>query len=598
MAGSLPPRSAIEKKFTWNAESVFAHPAAWKAELSAVLADLPGLAAAREAMRRDAAGLADGLAATEKVQERMMRVMVYAYYSYSVNTLDGKAAAMNDEAQGAWGQVSSAVAFVDPLLLELGRETLAAWTRSEPRLVPYGHAFDNLFRRQSHVRSAEVEELMGMLADPFFGPENTASMLLNADLRFADAKDAKGRRREVSQGRLFRIMEETDRSARRSAWESYMAGHLSVRNTVAATLTTSIKQNVFRSRARRFSSSLEAALEPDNIPVPVFHNAIDTFRRNLPLWHRYFDLRRKVLKLKSLGHYDMWAPLTKKRVRIPFEEAVEMICEGLSPMGEEYVAHVRRGCLKERWVDVYPNKGKREGAFSGGSPGTHPFIMMSWVDDITSLSTLAHELGHSLHSLYTWRTQPFTYSGYSTFVAEVASNFHQALVRASLLERKPALQVPVIEEAMANYFRYFFIMPTLARFELETHRRVEKGEPLSADVMMDAMTELLREAYGPTVNVDREREGMLWASFPHLYMDYYVFQYETGIAGAQALASRVLRGEHGAAPAYIRFISAGGSGYPVDILKQAGVDLSKPQPVQEAFEVMGGYVARLEELLL
>jgi oligoendopeptidase F len=203
-----------------------------------------------------------------------------------------------------------------------------------------------------------------------------------------------------------------------------------------------------------------------------------------------------------------------------------------------------------------------------------------------------------MHSLYTWRTQPFTYSGYSTFAAEVASNFHQALVRAWLLEHQPALQVPVIEEAMANFFRYFFIMPTLARFELATHVRVEKGEPLTADVMMDTTTELLKEAYGPAVRVERDREGMLWASFPHLYMDYYVFQYETGISGANALAERVRTGAPGAADAYVRFISAGASGYPVDILRQAGVDLSRPEPVQEAFKVMGGYIQKLEELLL
>lgn len=237
MARSLPPRGAVQKKYTWNAESVFASPAAWKAELSAVLGELPGLAAVRAAMRRDAAGLADGLAAVEKLQARAMKLMVYANYSYSVDTQDGKAAAMNDEAQGAWGQVSSACSFVDPLLLELGRAVLEGWMRSEPRLAPYRHAWDNLFRRQSHVRSAEVEEVLGMLADPFCGPENTSSMLVNADLQFADARDAGGKRREVSQGSLFRILEATDRTVRRSAWQSYMAGHASVRNTLAAALT-------------------------------------------------------------------------------------------------------------------------------------------------------------------------------------------------------------------------------------------------------------------------------------------------------------------------------------------------------------------------
>jgi oligoendopeptidase F len=597
MAQKLVARSAIDRKYTWNAKSLFATPAAWDTELAAVLAEIPDIQVHRDSMRSGPAALADGLAAVERLMERMMKVVVYAGFSYSVDTLDPKAAAMNDKAQGAYGQVSAAVSFLDPLLLGTGKETLAQWMGAEPRLAAYRHYLDNLWRKHAHVRSAEVEELLGMLSDPFFGPGNTANMLVNADLRFADALDSRHRRREVTQGSIDRILEEPDPAPRRSAWKSYMEGHAAFRHTLVSTLATSIKQNVFKSRARRFESSLAAAFDPDNIPAEVFHNALSVFRRNIPLWHRYFDVRRRVLKQKTLHHFDMWAPLTKKKIRIPFEKAVDLICEGLAPMGSDYAETVRKGCLKDRWVDVYPNRGKRNGAFSWGSYGTHPYIMMSWTDDITSLSTLAHELGHSMHSFYTWKTQPFTYSSYSTFVAEVASNFHQALVRASLLEGDADVRIAVIEEAMANFFRYFFIMPTLARFELETHQRVEKGEPLTADVLTDLMTNLLAEAYGPQVGIEREREGMLWASFPHLYEDYYVFQYETGIAGAQALAGRVLRGEPNAVPAYIRFISAGSSDYPIDVLRKAGVDLSQPEPVEEAFSVMAGYIDDLEELL-
>ena len=598
MSRALPARSAINRKFTWNAKSVFATPAAWDAELAAVLAGIPEVQARRDTMRNDRVALADGLAAVEQLVARTMRIVVYAGFSFSVDTLDARAAAMNDKAQGVFGQVSAAVSFLDPVLLGIGKETLGQWMRDEPRLSSYKHYLDNLWRKQAHVRSAEVEEILGMLSDPFFGPGNTANMLVNADLQFADATDADNGHLEVTQGSLERILEEPDRRPRHTAWKSYMEGHATFRNTLASTLTTSIKQNVFKSRARRFDSSLAAALAPDNITTDVFHNAMDVFQRNIPLWHRYFDVRRRVLHLKSLRHFDMWAPLTKKKIRIPFEEAVDVICEGLAPMGSDYVSLVRKGCLKDRWVDVYPNRGKRNGAFSWGSYGTHPFIMMSYSDDMTSLSTLAHELGHSMHSLYTWKAQPFIYSTCSNFVAEVASNFHQALVRASLLKGSAALRVAVIEEAMANFFRYFFIMPTLARFELATHQRVEKGEPLTADLMMDLMTELLGEAYGPAVGIEREREGMLWSTFPHLYEDYYVFQYETGIAGAQALAGQVLRGEPGAVPAYIRFISAGSSDYPIDILRKAGVNLSHPEPVEEAFSVMAGYIDQLEELLL
>ncbi len=379
-----------------------------------------------------------------------------------------------------------------------------------------------------------------------------------------------------------------------------MGEHAEFRNTLAATLTGSIKQNVFKGRVRRFDSTLEAALFPDNVPVEVFHNAVSVFQKRIPLWQRYFEVRRRALRLATLSHSDMWAPLAKTRVRISFEQAVDMICEGLLPMGSRYVASVRAGCLKERWVDVLPNKGKREGAFSWGAFGTLPYIMMSFTGDITSVSTLAHELGHSMHSFLTWKTQPCVYSPYSTFIAEVASNVHQALVRASLLraDTRKDMKVAVLEEAMANFFRYLFIMPTLARFELETHRRVERGEALTADTMAGVMTSLLEEGYGRTVRVERNREGLLWAAFPHLFEDYYAFQYETGIAGAQAIAKRILRGDERAVDKYIRFLSSGSSDYPIDALRRAGVDLARPEPVEEAFDVMSGYIDQLESLLL
>ncbi len=378
-----------------------------------------------------------------------------------------------------------------------------------------------------------------------------------------------------------------------------MRVHAEHRHTLAATLGASIKQNVFKCRARRFDSTLEAALFPDDLPVEVFHNAIGVFRKRLPVWHRYFELRRRALRLRTLGHFDMWAPLGKKRTRVTYEQAVDMICDGLAPMGRDYVSTVRAGCGRERWVDVLPNRGKREGAFSWGSFGTLPYIMMSFTGDVTSVSTLAHELGHSMHSLLTWETQPYVYSAYSTFIAEVASNLHQALVRASLLGGGASrdFKVEVLEEAAANFFRYLFLMPTLARFELETHQRAEQGQPLTAESMVEVMTGLLQEAYGSAVEVNPQRDGMLWAAFPHLFEDYYTFQYETGIAGAQAIARRILRDEPAAVQDYLRFLSLGSSAYPVEALRTAGVDLSKPAPVQAAFDALDDCVAQLEELL-
>jgi oligoendopeptidase F len=337
-----------------------------------------------------------------------------------------------------------------------------------------------------------------------------------------------------------------------------------------------------------------------NIPTEVFYNLMDTFKKNLPVWHRYFAIRRKVLGLKKLAYYDMWAPIARKKVSVPFDKGVNMILDSLAPMGKDYVNTVRRGVLKDRWVDVYPNLGKSEGAFSWGSQGTHPFIMMSYTDEVNSMSTLAHELGHSMHSYLTWKHQPFVYTDYSLFVAEVASNFHQAMMRGHLLKTVSDrnFQLALIEEAVGgNFFRYFFQMPTLPRFELETHQRIERGESLTADSMINLMADLFAEGFGTDFEMDRERVGMTWSTFSHLFADYYVYAYATGISGAHALSGRILRGEPNAVEDYLGFLKSGSSDYSLNVLRKAGVDMTTPQPVEETFAVMESYIDRLEKLV-
>jgi oligoendopeptidase F len=472
--------------------------------------------------------------------------------------------------------------------------------QQETKLAVYKHSFEDLFRKQAHVRSSEVEELLGLASDPLQGAGSSTGMLTNADFKFRPAKDSAGKVIEVTQGTYHNILHNPDRKARRTAYESYMDKYLEHKNTLATNLTTSIKSNVFYMQARRHESTLAASLFDLNIPTDVFYNLIDTFKKKLPVWHRYFEIRRRTLGLKKLAYYDMWAPITKKKVKVPFEKGVELICESLAPMGRDYVNTVRNGVLKQRWVDVYPNQGKAEGAFSWGAQGTHPFINMSYTDEVTSMSTLAHELGHSMHSYLTWKNQPFVYSDYSLFVAEVASNFHQAMMRGHLLNTvtDKNFQLALLEEAVGgNFFRYFFQMPTLARFELETHQRIERGESLTADSMIDLMADLFAEGFGPNFDMDRQRVGMTWSTFGHLFADYYVYAYATGISGANALASRILRGEPNAVKDYLGFLKSGSSDYSLDVLRKAGVDLATPQPVEETFAVMEGYIDRMEQLL-
>ena len=595
----VPTRNEVDPQYTWNDSSVFETVEEWTAELEALSAELDRVAGWRGRLAEGPAGLLDVLRSREKLQQRAEKALIYAYLAEAVETTNQAATGRVGRGMSVFGQLLGAMAFVEPEILAIGRERLAEWAGAEPRLRVYDHYFDDLFRQQAHVRSAEVEEVLGLAADAFQGPSATYGKLTDSDFRFRPAVDDRERELPVTQGSIDDLLGSPDREIRRTSWESYHDKYLEFRNTLAANLAGSIKQNVLTMRVRRYPSTLDMALFRDNIPAEVFHNLIDTFQRHRHVWQRYFNVRRRALGVDTLRTYDIWAPLTPEVVPVPYAQAVEWIAASLAPLGEEYVATVRRGCFEDRWVDVYPNQGKSAGAFSSGCQGMHPFIVMSYTDDAQSMGTLAHELGHSMHSWLSWENQPKVYADYSLFAAEVASNFHQAMLRAYLLEQDISreLKIAVIEEAMGNFHRYFLIMPTLAMFELEMHRRVERGEGLTADAMNDTLADLFAATYGDAAAVDRARDGIRWATFGHLYADYYVFQYATGISGANALARRVLSGGPGAADDYLGFLKAGGSRYPLDALKSAGVDLTTPAPVETAFGVLSDLIERLDGLV-
>ncbi len=596
----LPAREEVPVKHTWNLESIFSSLDQWEAAYQEVKARLPELAAFEGELEQGPETLLECLDTWQEVMRLAEKAFVYAMLASSVDVSNQEASARSGQARSLITQAASTAAFIEPELMSIGFETLYRWLDEELELAIYRHYVEDLERQKAHVRSSDVEEVLAMAMDPLSGASSTYSALTNADLPFEPARAEDGTEREVGQSSIGDLITDPDREVRRTAWQNYADGYLAFQNTVADLQTAGFKRDVFNARARRYPSSLEASLFPNNIPTEVFHNLIDVFKENLPTWHRYWRVRREALGYDELHVYDIKAPLREKKVEVSYQQAVEWICAGMAPLGDDYVETLRAGATENRWVDRARNRGKRQGAFSSGAYDTQPFIMMSYADDVFSLSTLAHELGHSMHSLLTRKTQPYVYGRYSLFVAEVASNFHQAMVRDYLFrtEEDEELQLALIEETMSNFHRYFFIMPTLARFELEMHQRVEQGAPVNARTMIDLTADLFNEGYGEEIVADHDRSGITWAQFAHMYMNFYVYQYATGISGAHALADRVLAGEPGAAEAYVEFLSSGGSVYPLQALQAAGVDLTTPEPVEKAFGSLAEVVDRLEALVL
>ncbi|TMG66532.1 MAG: oligoendopeptidase F family protein, partial [Chloroflexi bacterium] len=518
MTRSLPARSAVDKRFTWDSESVFPDEAAWEEAVESIVSRLPDLQEFKGHLGDSPDSLADWFDAIERARRLMACVMVYSTMAYSVDVSDQGAAARADRTRTVAAQLGAAASFAVPEMLSVGLPKLRQWATSSPRLSHLDHYFDRLEKLQKRIRSAEVEELLTQASDPLATALSVHGVLANTDLKFAPAVGSDGDLREVAQGTIASLLTHPDREVRRTAFESYADEHLRMQHAMAASLAGGVKRDVFFARARGYASSLEAALEPGHIPVDVFHNVVRTFRDNVGTWHRYWRIRRHALGLEVLRPYDTRAQLGAAELKVPYEQAVDWIAEGVAPLGEEYVKVLREGATQGRWVDVYPNQGKRMGAFSSGAVDTKPFIFMSYNDDIFSMSTLAHELGHSMHSYLAWRSQPFIYSNYGLFQAEVASNMHQALTRRHLLARKtdPAFQIAVIEEAMSNFYRYFFIMPSLARLELEIHEHAERGAAITADYLNNLMADLMEEVYGSEVDVserDRARIGSTWAQF-------------------------------------------------------------------------------------
>ena len=596
---AVPTRDEVPIESTWNHESVFPSFDAWREAYQAAMAQLPEIEGYKGTLSQGPERLAQWFDFHQALARRVWTLYMFPVMWQACDGNNEEIKGMVGQAQGLAGQFMAGSAFAEPELLALDAKQLRSWLQQDS-LKMYQQHIDDLLRKKKHVLSGEVESVLGLLSDPLGRIDSIRSALNDMDLKFEPANDSGGAPQPLVQSTVNKLLANSDRETRKNTWINYADSYMKFQNTFATAYLASVKRNVVMARLRGYDSVLHAKLSPNNIPVEVFHNLIDTYKKHIPTWHRYWDVRRRALGYETLHPWDIWAPLTDRDPALSYAEAVEMIAAGMAPLGEDYVATMRRGCLDERWVDYAINEGKSEGAFSFGTYDSYPFIMMSFDGNLSSMSTLAHELGHSMHSHYTRAHQPFVYSNYSMFAAEVASNFNQAMVRAHLFagENGRDFQLALIQEAMDNIHRYFFIMPTLARLEFEVHTRMENDEPLTPETLNEIMSGFYAEGYGETMTDDRRRTGITWAQFGHLYEAYYTFQYATGISAAHALANAILAGDDdGAVGRYLDFLRAGGSDYAIPVLKAAGVDMSTPLAVEETFKVLGNLVDRLEGLL-
>ena len=593
-------RKDASEESTWKSVALFESWEAWQTELDEVAEALPTLSDFGGRLGDGPAVLADWFDAYFDLGRRLTRLGIYVGMSTAVDTGDTTAKANRDQAMGVFSRFGAITAFAEPEMLGIG-ETLLQWSEEEPRLAIYIHFFDDLLRQKAHLRSAEVEEVLGLLSDPFSGVAQIASELTNTDLKFASAIGSDGQSYHVGQTTVPPTgIQSADRERRRTAWEHFCDGYLRFENTLASIYITSVKQKVFNIRVRGYTSVLESRLFPSHVPVDVFHTLINTYKANLSTWHRYWEVKRRVLGVETLHPYDIWAPIVEEDPEVSYEDAIDWICEGMAPLGDEYTSVLRRGCLEERWVDYAPNAGKRQGAAATGAIDGDSFAYTSYDNTLMAMSVLAHELGHVMHAYLADQTQPDVYKGFpSSMVAETASNFNQALTRAWLLKKKAddhTFQMALIDEAMFNFHRYFFIMPTLACFEWDVYCRAEQGKPLTADILNGLMKDLFAEGYGTTMTDDPDRTQITWAQFGHLFAPYYTFQYAIGISAAHALAEGVVSGSDDACDKYLSFLKAGSSLYTMDLFRLSGVDLSTSEPVEKTFAVLADLVDRLDRL--
>ena len=595
----IPERNEIPEEYTWDLRDLFPDDEAWTAEFQALTALPAEIAAYAGTLGERPGRLLDWLKLSDEVGVRLEKLLGYASRKSDQDIADGFYQDMRSKAVACYVGIAGASAFATPELLAIPDDTLDRFYAECPALEVYRRSLTRIRRMRDHILSPAEEKLLADAGEMAEAPDAIASALRNADLRFEDAIDSEGKAHPLSTGTFGPLMESEDRALRKSAFENLYAKFGEFKNTVAATLDAQFKKLRFFCDARRYPTTLAAALDGTEVPESVYLNLIEAVHRNLDAMYRYVALRKKLLGMDELHMYDVYTPVVKDAaVKIPYEEAKATVLDALSVLGEDYVELLKTG-FSSRWIDVYENRGKRSGAYSSGSARPHPYVLLNQKDTLDSMFTIAHEMGHALHSWYSCHNQPVNTSDYVIFVAEVASTCNEILLMRYLLNRTKDVKerAYLINHFLDQFKGTIYRQTMFAEFELEMGRMAEAGEALTADALCEKYLALNKLYFGPDM-VNDEEIALEWARIPHFFYNYYVYQYATGFSAAAALAERILTLGAPAVADYKRFLSGGCSTDPISLLKIAGVDMSTPEPVNAALKLFGELVDELESLNL
>ncbi len=594
----LPKRSELNPDYKWHIEDLYADDESWEKDYNALMEDCEKLAAYEGRLSGGADTFLEYMEQKQEIMKCFETLYVYANQRYHEDTGNGFYQAMSGKAQMLAIKVQSASVFEEPELIAAGEGTVKQWFAEREEMALYRRFFYELFRQQEHVLSKEMEEILTDVSDLGDGISNIFSMFNNADVKFPSIKDEKGQELPVSHGRYTSLMESEDREVRKQAFDSMYSQYRQYSNTLAAVYQANVKNAGFFAKVRHYDSALAMSLDGGEIPVSVYTQLIDTVHDHMDLMYRYVELRKKALHVDELHMYDLYAPMAENvRREIPFEEAKHTVKQGLAPLGEEYIKVLSEG-MDSGWIDVYENEGKRSGAYSWGAYGTHPFVLLNYQNTLNDVFTLAHEMGHSMHSYLSDQHQPYLYAGYRIFVAEVASTCNEALLMEYLLNNTEDRQEKI---SLINYFLEQFKgtlyrQTMFAEFEKIAHEKVQQKQPLTSEVLCDIYYKLNEQYFGTGIVVDSE-VAVEWARIPHFYTPFYVYQYATGYSAAIAISRKLLSGDPEAREGYLRFLSGGSSANPIDLLKMAGVDMTKKEPVESALKLFEDLLTQMEELL-